>query len=77
MLSAAFAIGQRAEPTQIAGLAISSSFRSAFVCCPGPARSDRSLRSKASMRDGWSKSDIDDRLHVTSLECRYGLDIEA
>ena len=39
-----------------------------------PAPIDRS-RWTASMRHGWSKSDIHDRLHVTSLECRYGLDI--
>src|SRR5215831_6161628 len=53
------------------------SCHSAFACCPGPARSDRSVRSKALTRHGWSKSDIHDRLHVTSLEYRYGLDIEA
>jgi MoxR-like ATPase len=37
----------------------------------------QSLGSKASMRHGWSKSDIHVKLHVTSLERLYALDIEA
>jgi hypothetical protein len=36
-----------ADPTRMTDLAISSSFRSAFVWCRGPTRSDRSPRSKA------------------------------
>ena len=59
------------------GRAISSDLHSAFLCCPGPTYSGRSLRPKASMRRGWSRPSIDDRLHVTGLECCHGPDIEA
>ena len=70
-------MGQRADPNRMTGLAISSSSRSAFARPQDPAHSDRSLRSKALMQQAWSKSEIHDRLHVTSMECRHGLDIEA
>jgi len=38
---------------------------------------DSALRYAQDVDTADQKSDIHDRLHVTSLECCYGLDIEA